>query len=49
MIDWLHQYSGYVVLIGFFTGFCGVVLWAYRPANRDTLEKFRNIPFREGE
>lgn len=49
MIEWLAQYSGYVVLIGFFAAFWGITLWTYRPANKEKLEQHRNIPFKGGE
>lgn len=47
MIDTLAQYSGYIVLVGFFTAFVGIAIWAYRPANKKTIENYRDIPFRE--
>lgn len=49
MIEWLSQYSGYAVLVAFFGAFVGIAAWAYRPANRETLEKHRHIPFNEVE
>ena len=48
MIETLSQYSGYIVLVAFFAAFVGIIAWAYRPANRDRLEDYRNIPF-EGD
>ena len=49
MMEWLVQFSGYIVLIGFFSAFVGVALWAYRPSNKDKLEQHRNIPFKGDE
>lgn len=49
MIEWLSHYSGYAVLIGFFAAFIGIAGWTYRPANREALEKYRHIPFKEVE
>lgn len=49
MMSWLSQYSGYLVLIAFFAAFSGTVIWAYWPVNRDRLEQYRNIPFKEDE
>lgn len=49
MIEWLSQYSGYAVLVGFFSVFVGIAAWAYRPSNRIELEKHRDIPFKEAE
>lgn len=49
MMQWLWQYSGYLVLVAFFVAFCGVALWIYLPRNSKRLESFRNIPFEGGE
>lgn len=49
MIEWLSQYSGYIVLLSFSAAFLGICVWAYLPRNRDDLEKHRNIPFSEVE
>ena len=49
MIAWLSQYSGYIVLIGFFGAFAGITLWAYRPANKERLERHATITFKEVE
>lgn len=49
MMEWLWQNSGYVVLVAFFVGFCGVALWIYLPRNRRRLEDMRNIPFEGGD
>lgn len=49
MIEWISQFSGYVLLLVFFTAFTGIWIWAYLPANRNKLEQHRNIPFRETE
>lgn len=49
MIEWLSHYSGYAVLLGFFSAFLGIVFWAYRPSNKIKLEQHRDIPFREAE
>lgn len=47
MIEWISQYSGYLVLLGFFAAFAYITLSVYRPSKREELEKLRNIPFRD--
>lgn len=47
MMDWVSTYSGYIVLLTFFTAFIGIAIWAYRPSNKTLLEAYRDIPFRE--
>lgn len=49
MIDWLAEYGAYVMLIAFFAAFVGVAIWAYFPANRQKIEKYGDIPFKEAE
>jgi|GEM_PF-1491559 cbb3-type cytochrome oxidase subunit 3 len=49
VLDWITAHSGHIMLVSFFAGFAGIVLWAYRPANRARLEQHRDIPFRETE
>ncbi len=49
MTNWLFEYSGYAVLLAFFTAFIGIVFWVYRPSNKDKIEQHRDIPFREAE
>jgi len=49
LLDWVAAHGGHVMLVSFFTGFAGIALWAYRPANRARLERHRDIPFREAE
>lgn len=49
MIEWLSQYSGYLVLVSFFAAFVGISLWAYKPSNSSTLEQHRYIPLKEVE
>jgi len=49
MIEWLAQYSGYAVLVMFFTAFVGIAAWAYRPSNKERLELYRDIPLKEAE
>jgi cbb3-type cytochrome oxidase subunit 3 len=46
MIDWLALYSGYVVLLAFFTAFVGIAVWVYFPAHKGKLEQHRDIPFK---
>lgn len=41
--------AGTISLLFFFIIFSGVTIWAYRPKNRDRLESYREIPFREDE
>jgi cbb3-type cytochrome oxidase subunit 3 len=38
---------GMIALIGFFTAFVLIALWAYRPQNKTRLENFGSIPLRE--
>lgn len=47
MIEALSQYSGYVMLLGFFAGFCGIAIWVFLPKNKDILNKHAEIPLRE--
>lgn len=49
MIEWLVQYSGYIVLVAFFASFAGIAVWAYWPSSRARLEALRNIPLEQGD
>jgi cbb3-type cytochrome oxidase subunit 3 len=49
MIEWIAQYSGYAILIAFFSAFVGIAAWIYRPKNRAKIEEHRLIPFKEAD
>ncbi len=49
MIEWLSHYSGYFVLLAFFTAFTGIAIWAYWPKNRARLESYKEIPLKGAE
>jgi cbb3-type cytochrome oxidase subunit 3 len=47
MIDWIANNAGMTGLLFFFSVFCVIAFWAFRPANRERIEDYRNIPLRE--
>lgn len=47
MMDWLAQHGGLIVTIVFFVMFLGFGIWAYRPANKNMMKSYGDIPFRE--
>lgn len=49
MIDWIAQYSGHIVLIGFFTAFCGIGIWIFRPGKKAEFAHYAEIPLKEVE
>lgn len=48
MIDWLsdNTNAGMVGLLFFFSVFCGIAYWAFRPSQKDIIEDHKNIPLR---
>lgn len=48
MIDWLSDNAGMVGLIFFFSVFCGIVFWAFRPSQSEIIEGHKYIPL-EGD
>jgi cbb3-type cytochrome oxidase subunit 3 len=49
MIEWLSQYSGLIVLVGFSALFTGIAFWTFAPRNKDALARHAHIPFKEAE
>jgi len=49
MIDWLTDNAGMTGLLFFFSAFLTVVVWAFRPAAKKTIEQHRFIPLVEDE
>ena len=47
MIDWLAVHGGLVVLVLFFTLFLMFAFWAYVPANKNKMDEYGQIPFKE--
>lgn len=48
MIDWLSDNAGMTGLLFFFSVFCGVVFWAFRPSKKEQIESYKLIPL-EGD
>ncbi len=48
MIDWLSDNAGMTGLLFFFSVFCGIVYWAFRPSKKDIIEGHKYIPL-EGD
>jgi len=46
-MEGLLAYTKTIALVLFFSFYCGVIFWAYRPKNSGSMEKMRNIPFIE--
>ena len=44
MMDYLAQHAGVIGLLFFFVVFCTIALWAFRPANKTTIESYKYIP-----
>ena len=47
MMDWLVQHGPLVATLCFFVGFVGIALWAYLPRNRERMNQYGQIPFKE--
>ena len=47
MIDWLATHAGISGLLFFFFVFSGVIIWAYRPSMKESLEAHKFIPLEE--
>jgi cytochrome c oxidase cbb3-type subunit IV len=45
----LRQFADSWVLLGLFSFFIGVVIWAFRPGSTATYEDTANIPFRHDD
>jgi cbb3-type cytochrome oxidase subunit 3 len=46
-MEGLLAYTKTFALVLFFSFYCGVIIWIYRPKNRGRIETMRNIPFNE--
>lgn len=42
-----HADIGLSMLLFFFSIFVGIAVWAYRPANKQMLESYKQIPLKE--
>ena len=49
MIDFLAEHAAMIGLLFFFTFFCGMALWIYRPGSRNAYKNFAHIPFEESD
>lgn len=49
MIDWLSDNAGMTGLLFFFTIFCGIVYWAFRPSQKKIIEDHKYIPLKGDE
>ena len=47
MMDWLAIHGPTLVLVVFFLMFLTFTFWAYRPSNKNKLEDYGHIPFKE--
>lgn len=47
MMDYLAQNAGMIGLLFFFSVFCGVAIWAFRPSFKNTVESYKYIPLAE--
>ena len=45
----LREFADSWVLLVLFAFFVGVVLWVFRPGNRDTYQDIADIPFRHDD
>ncbi|MGL4312299.1 MAG: cbb3-type cytochrome c oxidase subunit 3 [Paracoccaceae bacterium] len=45
----LREFADSWVLLAMFTGFLGIVLWAFRPGSRRAHDDSASIPFRHEE
>lgn len=48
MMDFVSDNAGMIGLLFFFSTFCGVVFWAFRPSKKQDIENHRFIPL-EGD
>lgn len=49
MIEWLSNNAGLTGLLFFFTVFLVVVIWAFRPGARQTIESHKFIPLQSND
>lgn len=49
MINWLAENAGMTGLLFFFSVFCGIVYWAFRPSQKQIIEDHKYIPLKEDE
>lgn len=49
MIDFLSHHAGLIGLLFFFTFFCGVAVWTFRPGAKKIYKNFGQIPFEEND
>lgn len=49
MTEALISYAPAIGLVGFFTAFVLIAVMTYRPQNRQRIEGYGNIPFKEQE
>lgn len=47
MMDWLATQGNILVLVIFFLMFLGFAVWAYRPKNKDRMQRDSEIPLKE--
>jgi len=46
MIDWIADNAGVTGLAFFFLIFIGIVIWAFRPGAKETIESYKYIPLK---
>jgi len=46
-MDWLTHHAGLIGLLFFFTLFCGIAVWLYRPGMKTRIESLGYIPLKE--
>ncbi len=49
MMDFIAHHAGLIGLLFFFTFFCAVSLWTFRPGSKKTYKDFGQIPFQEND
>lgn len=49
MMDWLSTQGSVLVLVMFFLTFLAFGYWAFRPANKQKMEEYRQIPLKEND
>lgn len=49
MMDFLARNAGLIGLLFFFTFFCVMAVWIYRPRARNTYNNHARIPFEEND
>jgi cbb3-type cytochrome oxidase subunit 3 len=47
MIDFISQNAGVIGLLFFVSVFAVIAFWAFRPASKDVIESYKNIPLKE--